>query len=85
VLGVDPVPDYVPLLEAAGMIVVAYEETPGWEERVYATFSAVVDASEALAVEMGERAAAAAVAEAMLTVAMKPYPRRVLAVAGRPG
>ena len=62
----------------------AYEETPGWQERVYATFTAVVEASEILAAEMGERAAAGAVAEAMPTVAMKPYPRRVLAVASRP-
>jgi len=31
--------------------------------------------------EMGEQAAAGALAEAMLTVAMKPYLRRVFAVA----
>ena len=84
VLGVDPIPDYRPLLENAGFNVEAYEETPGWEERVYAVFGAIVDASETLTQEMGERAAAAAVAEAMLTVAMKPYPRRILAVARRP-
>ena len=84
VLGVDPVADYVPLLASAGFGVDSYEETPGWEERVYAAFGAIVDANEGLVAEMGERAAAGAVAEAMLTVAMKPYPRRVLAVARRP-
>ena len=84
VLGVDPVVNYERLLEEAGFEVLAYEETPGWAERVYGTFSAVVDASHAISAEMGERAAASVLAEAMLTVAAKPYPRRVLAVARRP-
>lgn len=84
VLGVDPVPDYVPLLEAAGFKIDLYEETPGWEDRVNAAFGAIVGARDSLAAEMGERAAAGAVAEAMLTVQVQPYPRRVLAVASRP-
>jgi SAM-dependent methyltransferase len=84
VLGVDPVPDYSPLLDEAGFAVETYEETRGWEDRVYATFSAIVDASDALMAEMGDRAAAAVLAEAMLTVQVKPYPRRVLIVARRP-
>lgn len=83
VLGVDPILDYTPLLAAAGFTVDAYEETPGWADRVYTTFGAVVDASEALHAEMGERAATGALSEAMLTVAMRPYPRRVLIVAHR--
>jgi ubiquinone/menaquinone biosynthesis C-methylase UbiE len=83
VLGVDPIVDYAPLLRAAGFTVELYEETPGWADRVYSTFSAVVDASDALTAEMGERAAAGALSEAMLTVAMRPYPRRVLIVARR--
>src|SRR4051812_24609653 len=33
VLGVDPIGDYRPLLEEAGLTIEAYEETPGWEER----------------------------------------------------
>jgi SAM-dependent methyltransferase len=85
VLGVDPVPNYVPLLEATGFEIEAYAETPGWQERVNGAFGAIVDASDALTAEMGERAAAGAVAEAMLTVEMQPYTRRVLAVASRPG
>ena len=84
VLGVDPVRDYNPLIAEAGLEVVAYEETPGWEERVYGTFGALVDAADAITADVGERAAAGALAEAMLTVQMKPYPRRVLIVVERP-
>jgi SAM-dependent methyltransferase len=84
VLGVDPVPNYVPLLEAAGFEIEAYAETPGWQKRVNGAFGAIVEASDTLAAEMGERAAAGAVAEAMLTVQVKPYTRRVSAVARRP-
>jgi len=85
VIGADPIPDYVPLIEAAGFDVEAYEETPGWRERANAAFGAIVDASDTLTAEMGQRAAAGAVAEAMLTVQLQPYPRRVLAAARRPG
>jgi SAM-dependent methyltransferase len=85
VIGVDPIPDYVPLIEAAGFYVEAYEETPRWRERVNAAFGAIVAASDTLTAEMGRRAASGAVAEAMLTVQLQPYPRRVLAVARRPG
>jgi ubiquinone/menaquinone biosynthesis C-methylase UbiE len=85
VLGVDPVTDYRPLMAAAGLNIEAYEETSGWQERVYAAFSAIVDNTDTLIAEMGEQAAAAAVAEAMLTVQMKPYPRRIMAVASRQG
>jgi SAM-dependent methyltransferase len=85
VLGADPIPDYVPLFEAAGFDVEAYEETPGWRERVNAAFGAIVDASDTLTAEMGARAVSGAIAEAMLTVQLQPYPRRVLAAARRPG
>lgn len=85
VLGVDPVADYRPLIAAAGLNVEAYEETPGWQERVYEAFSAIAENSDTLRAEMGEQAAAAAVAEAMLTLHVKPYPRRIMAVASRPG
>jgi ubiquinone/menaquinone biosynthesis C-methylase UbiE len=84
VLGVDPVADYRPLIAAAGLNVEAYEETPGWEERVHAAFSAIVENNDTLIAEMGEQAAAAAAAEAMLTIQIKPYPRRIMAVASRP-
>ena len=75
-IGIDPA--------AAGLNVGAYEETPGWEERVHVAFSATAGNNDTLIAEMGERAAAAA-AEAMLTLQIKPYPRRILAVASRPG
>jgi SAM-dependent methyltransferase len=81
VLGVDPVPDYRPLLEEAGLRVVTYEETPGWEERVFGAFQAILDSASTLTAEMGEAAASGAITEATVTVAMRPYPRRVLAVA----
>jgi SAM-dependent methyltransferase len=84
VLGVDPVLDFAPLLTDVGFTIDAYEETPGWADRVYPTFSALVDASDALTSEMGQRAAGGTLAEAMLTVSSRPYPRRVLIVARRP-
>jgi SAM-dependent methyltransferase len=85
ILGVDPIPDYRPILEAAGFTIEAYEETPGWHERVNAAFAAIVDAGDTLAAEMGEQATAGAVSEATLTLEIQPYPRRVLAAASRPG
>ena len=84
ILGVDPVIDYRPLLKSAGFDVVAYEETPGWAERVEAAFSAIVSAADTLAAEMGEQASASAVAEAMITLDARPYPRRILTVASLP-
>ena len=83
VLGVDPSPDYGPLLEEAGFAIDAYEETPGWESRVNGTFKAVVDAADALVADLGERAATGVLAEAMLTVQTRPYPRRVMFVGQR--
>jgi SAM-dependent methyltransferase len=83
VLGVDPIADYRLLLEECGFAVEVYEETPGWLERVYGVFGALIEARAVLTAEMGERAAAGVLAEAMLTVTVKPYPRRVLAVARR--
>jgi SAM-dependent methyltransferase len=83
VLGVDPHPDYAPVLAAAGFAVEAYEETPGWASRVYGTFETLVDAANALVADLGERAAAGVLAEATLTVQTRPYPRRVLLVAQR--
>lgn len=83
VLGVNPVPDYAPLLRDTGFDVNVYEETRGWESRVYGTFSALLEATETLTAEMGERAVAGTLLEAMLTVQIKPYPRRVLFVAQR--
>jgi hypothetical protein len=80
---IAPHSDYSPILEAAGFAVDAYEETPGWASRVYGTFEALVDAADALVADLGERAAAGVLAEAMLTVQTRPYPRRILLVTQR--
>ena len=85
VLGADPVGDYRPLLASAGFDVLTYEETPGWAQRAEAAFTAIVNAADILAEEMGEQASASAVAEAMITLDIQPYLRRILAVASLPG
>lgn len=85
VLGTDPAADYRPLLTAAGLTVEAYEETPGWQERAHAAFAAIAGNSDTLIAEMGEPAAAAVITEALVGLQLSPYPRRVLAVASRPG
>jgi len=83
VLGADPIADYTPSLEAAGFTIDVCEETPGWADRVYPTFEAVIAANEALRAEMGDRAAEGVLSEAQVTVALRPYRRRVLMVARR--
>ncbi len=83
ILGVDIVDDYRPLLEKAGFAVTAYEEVPGWPEPMTATYAAVVEAKDALMREMGEAATNVLVLEMGLTLANKPYRRRVLAAATR--
>ena len=83
VLGVDPVSDYTPLLTGVGLSVRVYEETPGWAERVYPTFAALLGVTDALYAEMGESAASSVLLEAALTVSTRPYLRRVLIVAER--
>ena len=83
VFGVDPVDDYRPLLTAGGFTVEAYEEAPGWPEPVTATYSALLNAGDALIREMGQQAAAALFSELSLTLQQQPYRRRVLVVATR--
>jgi len=83
VLGDDPVDDYRPVLEAAGFVVESYDETPGWWERMTATYQSVLDATDVLTSEMGAPAVAALSSEMALTLALKPYRRRVFAVAAR--
>jgi SAM-dependent methyltransferase len=83
ILGDDIVDDYRPLLEKAGFTVTTYEEVAGWPEPMTATYSAVVEAREALTGEMGEAATNALLLEMALTLENKPYRRRVLAAATR--
>jgi SAM-dependent methyltransferase len=84
VLGVDPVPDYAPLLETAGFVIDSYQESAGWADRVPATFGAVMEAMPALTDEMGETAALALQMEAAPTLQLQPYRRRVIVHARRP-
>ena len=83
ILGVDPVPDYAPLLESAGFAIDSYAESAGWADRVPAAFGAVLEAMPTLISEMGEAAAASWQMEAALTVQLQPYRRRVIVHARR--
>jgi SAM-dependent methyltransferase len=78
VLGVDPVPDYTPLLETAGLAIDSYVESAGWADRVSAAFNAVMGAMPVLTSEMGTAAAMSLEMEAALTLRIKPYRRRVI-------
>jgi hypothetical protein len=77
------VADYGPLLEEAGFTVEAYEETPGWKERLAAAFGAAVSEKETLRQEMGDVAVTAFMMEAETTLQLQPYRRRVFVVAQR--
>ncbi|MBI1886349.1 MAG: class I SAM-dependent methyltransferase [Chloroflexi bacterium] len=79
VVGAAPLDDYRPLLESVGFAVAAYEETPGWRERMTATYEAVLAAREVLTAEMGAVAAAALLTEVSLTLQRQFYRRRVFA------
>jgi ubiquinone/menaquinone biosynthesis C-methylase UbiE len=83
VLGVDPVPDYAPLLETAGFAIDTYTESARWADRVPAAYGAVMDAMPTLIREMGEAAAASLQMEAALTIQLQPYRRRVIVHARR--
>jgi ubiquinone/menaquinone biosynthesis C-methylase UbiE len=83
VLGDDPVSDYRPLLEGAGFAIDAYDETPGWSERVAAAYEAILESAPALTSEMGADAYASLALEVGLTLERRPYRRRVTATASR--
>ena len=79
----DPVDDYRPILEATGFETLSYDQVPKWRERVTGGFSAVVAEKHQLERELGQAAAAGAVAEASITLGLQPYCGHVLAVATR--
>jgi len=81
VLGDDPVADYRPLLQEAGFTVDACDEVPGWLEALTAAYTAVLDARDTLTAEMGAPGVAALLGEITLTLQLRPYRRRVLAIA----
>jgi ubiquinone/menaquinone biosynthesis C-methylase UbiE len=82
VLGTDPVSDYSTLLRDAGFTVDTYEETPGWQERLVAAYSAVTAAEPELRPELGDSAMDALLLEMSLTLQIEPYRRRVFVLAG---
>jgi SAM-dependent methyltransferase len=81
--GTDPIDDYRPLLTEAGFTVDTYEEVPGWPEPMTTTYSALLQAGDALKQEMGEVATRAMFLELTLALQQKPYRRRVLIAATR--
>lgn len=81
VIGADPIPDYAPLMEAAGLTVEHYEETPGWHDRLSAAYQAVLDEATPLTTELGVEGYASFSLEVSITLGLEPYRRRVLAVA----
>jgi SAM-dependent methyltransferase len=80
----DPVSDYRPLLDRAGLEVLRYDQLAGWREQVMTTFTAVIDARQQLEAELGTAAAGALIAEASITIELQPYIGHVLCVARRP-
>jgi ubiquinone/menaquinone biosynthesis C-methylase UbiE len=84
VLGEDPVGDYRPVLEEVGLTVETYEQTPGWEERLTAAYSAVVAAEQQLRPEIGDAAMDSYLLEMSMTLAVRPYQGRAYIVARKP-
>lgn len=75
--------DYAPLLEAAGFAIDSHQESAGWADRVPATFGAVMEAMPTLTDEVGEAAAWSLQMEAVVTLQLQPYRRRVIVHARR--
>jgi ubiquinone/menaquinone biosynthesis C-methylase UbiE len=84
-LAADPVEDYRPLLEAAGLRVSTYEEIPGCPNPVRRTYQALLDAGDALVAEMGPIATVALFSELKMMIETNMYKRRVLIVAEKEG
>jgi SAM-dependent methyltransferase len=81
----DPVEDYRPLLQGAGLDIECYEEVPGCPEPVRGTYQSLLDTGETLTAEMGAIAAAALFSELRLMIETNMYKRRVLIVATKKG
>ncbi|MCT2594625.1 methyltransferase domain-containing protein [Streptomyces sp. N2-109] len=80
------VPDHRPLLEQAGFVVHAYEETRDWRERIEAISRGLIARRDELAEEEGPEAADAVVASLrqQLEHQIPLMSRRFLAIAERP-
>jgi hypothetical protein len=83
VLGVDPIADYTPVLEQAGLTIdVSKRHRDGPTASIRRSANSSAPAARATA--RWASAPPPALSEAMLTVAVRPYPRRVHIVARRP-
>jgi SAM-dependent methyltransferase len=82
--GDDPVADFGPLLERAGLAVEHYEETVGWRDRVFGTYHAVLAARDVLTEELGASTYSVVTGEMTLTLERDFYRRRVLVAARKP-
>ena len=78
-----PIPDYRPMLEAAGFTVEHYEETPDWERRMRLLFATIVAEEAHLINEVGHVAAASLQRLATNRPKELADARRVLIVARR--
>ena len=76
VLGIDPVSDFRPTLEAAGFAIEAYEESDGWKERVATTYEAIRERLPVLTTEFGYAAATALGFEVSLALQWSIYGMR---------
>jgi ubiquinone/menaquinone biosynthesis C-methylase UbiE len=83
VLGADPVGDYRPALDSAGLSVTAYEESAGWETRLTRAYSAIVSAKDTLTAEMRQMPVTALLSEIVVTLEQHPYRRRIFCLANR--
>lgn len=83
VYGLDPVADHRPLISDAGFEVLAYEATPGWRERLRATWRAVTSSEASLAQEMRRSAYELLRDDLSETVETWRYRKRVFALATR--
>jgi ubiquinone/menaquinone biosynthesis C-methylase UbiE len=84
VIGTDPTDDFRPSMEAAGLTVLTYEETPRWKEKLYGAYSAVRDQQDALREEMGPIAVMAFLSEVSAVLDRHMYRRRVYCLARLP-
>jgi ubiquinone/menaquinone biosynthesis C-methylase UbiE len=76
--------DYRPALEAAGLRIVTYEETPGWAERLRATYQALRSERERLVGDAGATAVKVLLSELSRGAEDKLTKRRVFITAERP-
>jgi SAM-dependent methyltransferase len=78
------VSDHRPLISAAGLNLVSYEETPDWERRHRETDRLLMEAAEDLATELGEPIEDVRRDLAEMAATVDAMSRRILVIAERP-